>query len=361
MDEIQNSPIAATRLGRFVFFCVTTILPIASFVIYSAWLIGPDWQSGRLSDYTGIMLNGEVSWFFYPFLIYAIISYALLLYSFPRFSHYSVIRFGIYSGTVLSLQYTILLFVPFPDDGDVTSILFVFFIPLFFAMIYLKSIEKIGVKRTNILTALLLLILIILLFNAMEGLSLLMGVLVLIFLSGPFWNLILFSQATISLLRFYKLSQTYNFKQGLGALLWLSAYIAAWRFAVLKTLDIYAALPTSPPPDCYIATAAAKGHPKMVKSELIQMQGGIARVSPQLRYFKCAELALMTLFPSVHQICRWMYDRVGSRLARFVRCAFVADIVYVSLKPAEWSARFVLKMMIPDLEVVSYRVYASRY
>ncbi len=358
MDGIQNSPIPKTRLRSWVYFCVTIILPIASFVIYFTESIGPDWQSGQLSDYTAIMLNGEVSWIFYPFLIYAMISYTLMLYSFPRFSRYSVIRFGIYSGTVLSLQYTIFLIVPFIEDGDMYSFLFIFVIPVLSAMVYSRSIGKFGLKRTNILTALLLVILVVLIFNSEEPQLLLLAVLAWIFISGPFWNLILFTQATISLLRRFELSQTFDIKQGFGALVWLSAYIAAWRFAVLKTLEIYASLPTSPP-NCYIATAAANGHPGIVKSEPIAMHGSIARINPQLRYFKCAELTLKVLFPCVHRACRVVYDRIGARLAGFISCAFVADVVYISLKPMEWFFRLMLISLIPNLVEVADQIYTG--
>ena len=135
--------------------------------------------------------------------------------------------------------------------------------------------------------------------------------------------------------------------------------IVAWRIAVLKTLEVYASLPTSPP-DCYIATAAAKGHPRFVKSKpVVTGNDRIIWINVQMKYFKCADLALMVIFPGGHKICREIYDLLGTSLARIITHPVLADIVYITLKPVEWSIRAMMKVLFPGVDEVVNRIYAT--
>ena len=89
-------------------------------------------------------------------------------------------------------------------------------------------------------------------------------ILVALTMAAPFWSLLLAVQASIWLIKNFETKVT--LPRGLGLTAWAAAYIAAWRFDILKMYELYAALPPTPPPDCYIASAAARGHPRFVRS-----------------------------------------------------------------------------------------------
>jgi hypothetical protein len=53
-----------------------------------------------------------------------------------------------------------------------------------------------------------------------------------------------------------------------------------------------------------------------------------------------------------------MYDMVGKPLAYKIQNPFLADIAYLSLKPAEWLATCVLKIVVPEMQITS--IYETR-
>ena len=140
----------------------------------------------------------------------------------------------------------------------------------------------------------------------------------------------------------------------LGA--WLTGFAAAWACSVYQMLQLYAALPTNPP-DCYIATAAAQGHPGLVGSHPVRLPGGMLRVNAQLQTLKAAELAILSLAPGFHHPLRAAYDLGGRFLARRLNQPVLADLAYISLKPAEWCARWVMDRLFPRWEEFAARLY----
>ncbi|MFT3891411.1 MAG: hypothetical protein QM730_07230 [Anaerolineales bacterium] len=146
---------------------------------------------------------------------------------------------------------------------------------------------------------------------------------------------------------------------GMGLTVWFATYAIGWRYDILKMFELYAALPKQPP-DCYIATAAAQGHPRIVGSHSVQRVDGLSMpVNGQLQRLKCAELALMAISPWLHKVLRRIYDVVGKSLARRMTNPFIADVAYLLLKPVEWFAMFILKKIVPEIETVSKRVYVD--
>jgi hypothetical protein len=61
----------------------------------------------------------------------------------------------------------------------------------------------------------------------------------------------------------------------------------------------------------------------------------------------------------LHGLLRKVYDVVGKRLARLIRTSFLADVAYLSLKPFEWCAGFVLKLIVPEIESITDRTYTN--
>jgi len=146
--------------------------------------------------------------------------------------------------------------------------------------------------------------------------------------SGPAWSFIAY------------VSMAWRLRRAHGALpigplgAWLAAYGAALAYAIIQASRLYRDLPETHP-SCYVATAAARGHPRLVKSW--RVKGG--RVNAQLIWLKRGELALARLAPRVHRRLRRAYDRVGPAVAARMRHPLAADAAYLSLKPLEWAVR----------------------
>ncbi|MCA9447901.1 MAG: hypothetical protein KC931_12350 [Candidatus Omnitrophica bacterium] len=111
--------------------------------------------------------------------------------------------------------------------------------------------------------------------------------------------------------------------------------------------DLKATLP--PPGDCFIATAAAQGHPSIVHSwEITDEDGRIHRVNRQLLTLKEFEVRLMKSAPRFHAALREVYNRVGPMGARIIRPKLLADLAYFALKPVEWGARLSTKPLVSE-------------
>lgn len=106
--------------------------------------------------------------------------------------------------------------------------------------------------------------------------------LVFLVIVAPFWSFLLSAQAAIWLVK--NLKSKFTLFRGFGMGLWLAAYVGALRFNILKMYELYAALPPQPP-NCYIATAAAQGHPHIVGSHPLRLENGnFMQVNPQLQH-----------------------------------------------------------------------------
>lgn len=347
LEEIENENllVPSSKWTRWLYAFVGIFLPILSFALTFSGAFDPDWQDGRISSYTKIMLNGTIALCFYPFLAYSILSFSSLLIAPKRFSKYFLVRLGIYTGVVLSLEYAILL--GFSTDGLIYMILggdiLLFFLIRWFD-------KKVSRKTLFITLAVLFLLGLI----ATSG-----GLLVFIFGTAPFGCLAISALLSYRLIKNYEFSPQNRIVHGLGITAWLLSYVVTWRIAILKTLEVYASLPETPP-ECYIATAAAKGHPQFVKSESVLITNGqIMSVNAQLRNLKYAELALMAICPRTHIFLRKIYDVVGKALAQKIMHPVLADISYLALKPLEWGAIFVMKVLFPDLDEFVGRIYGE--
>lgn len=336
------------RGWRRVFYGAFVVV-ISSFSFWAAQIIKPEWQSGELRDYLALFFSVEASLVFLVLLAYSILCYLLLLFAPDRFAESFSIRFGIYSGVVFALQYSILLFLYLFDNKYIYAIFLLWLLPIYFPPVYRWLVRRWNAQLVGYLLGILVLVALIIGFAvAQEFLFLVIAALVI---AGPFWGFLIALQATLWLLRNHETG--FTLPRGLGAGAWLAAYAAAWRYDILKMYELYAELPLVPP-NCYIATAAAKGHPHFVGSKIVQLAGGRSlRVNRQLQVFKCAELALMAIAPRLHKILRRIYDLTGKPLARGIQHPFLADAAYLLLKPFEWTAGFILKHIVPEIDSIS--------
>jgi len=357
--EIQETPISlpfpAAWWVRILYGLFVTAIPAFSFSIIHA--LEPEWQNGELSSYVILSLYPAASVFFILLLTYSIVSYWFLLIQPVQSSQSLVIRFGIYTGVILALQYSLTLLV-YSFDSSAIVLVLVWIFPLVISWIYRLASKKWD-ERDVKLVLISLAIAIFLIGTIAFIRAFPFWILVVLVMAGPFWSLLLALQAAVWLFKNYETK--FTFYRGLGLAVWFGAYMAAWRFDILKMFELYAALPPQPPPDCYIATAAAQGHPQFVRSHMVhRVDGKSIKVNGQLQVLKCAELALLAINPRLHTVLRRIYDAVGKSLARKIQNPFMADIAYLVLKPGEWLARSILKILIPNVDLIAKEIYVRQ-
>jgi uncharacterized protein DUF6688 len=339
---------------RVLYGLFVGLMPVFSF--WATDLIKPEWQNGNLGSYMILLLFPQASMWFFPLLAYSVICYLVLLSVPTLFPQSFIVRFGIYTGVLLALHYSSVVLI-YALDSYVYLLIPVWIFPFVYALIYRWAVSRWTTHNVN--SVLFLLIIGILLIGTlMTRGSLPVLVLAILTMAAPFWSFLLALRAAIWLYKNYETKLTPP--RGLGLTAWVGAYIAAWRFDILKMYELYAALPPQPPPDCYIATAAARGHPRFVGSRtILRADGNSMQVNEQLQRLKCAELALLALHPRWHKWLRKVYDKLGKPLAHRIQNPFLADIAYLLLKPAEWLASSMVKIIVPEIESIAGEIYTK--
>lgn len=101
--------------------------------------------------------------------------------------------------------------------------------------------------------------------------------------------------------------------------------------------------------DChYLCTVAARGHAALVRPERIGRRGGQRiLVNRQLAVANAFEELLHTRWPRFGGIARRVYDRLGLPVSRWIRSRWMADLVYLAMKPFEWLFYLALVFLDP--------------
>ncbi|MFT3767769.1 MAG: hypothetical protein QM820_20125 [Minicystis sp.] len=102
------------------------------------------------------------------------------------------------------------------------------------------------------------------------------------------------------------------------------------------------------PEDChYLCTVAARGHTWLVRPERLGRRRGVTIVvNRQLALANAFEDLLHERWPRFGWLARRIYDRVGLPVSRYLRRPWLADLVYLAMKPAEWI--FYLALLLLD-------------
>lgn len=362
-EKLPPLPVPRSTGGRLLYALVAIVLPVPCFLLADG--LRPEWQSGRLADYAALLLGTSITFFFAPFLAYAALCLALLLIAPQRFARSLAVRLGIYGGFLLALQYAVLVALSLSEAGPLLPVgaaLALCAAPPGLVWIYRQIERRLGEKATRLIVFGLVCASVVLggLASLLSGGGGLIIALALLVAGLPFWCLDIAAIVSFRLIRDYERQRDLSAWHIVGPLAWLGAYGVAWRMAVARMLEAYAALPTHPP-ECYIATAAARGHPRLVHSWPAAAQDGrYFRANRQLQRLKCAELALRAAWPAGHRRLRRAYDTLGPRLARRLRCPLLADGAYLLLKPVEWAAWAALRALLPDVGRIANRLYIGR-
>jgi hypothetical protein len=174
------------------------------------------------------------------------------------------------------------------------------------------------------------------------------------------WALASYLCVSFRLIRGSDARLRFSLAQLLGSVSWFAAHCGAWRLSFILMLEEYSQLPTVEPQRCFVCTAAARGHPRVVHGEdYLAANGMVHRVNNQLRVLKAFELLLASISPHAHRACRWIYDRIGPSLAAMLIHPLSADVGYFLLKPFEWIALPCLRLVMPGKMQVVYRLYSS--
>lgn len=115
-----------------------------------------------------------------------------------------------------------------------------------------------------------------------------------------------------------------------------------------------------PVADChYLCTVAAQGHPWLVGPERMGVRHGHpVVVNRQLATANAFEDLLHTRWPRFGRLARGTYDALGYPVSRHLKSRWVADAVYLAMKPAEWVFYLALLLLDPgDPEARLGRMY----
>jgi hypothetical protein len=357
-EQSNGSPLPHSRLGKLLFAAFVLIMPVVAF--WSTDLFWPEWQNGEFKSYLILLLSPKASWPFFPFLLYSIVCYLLLSYNFARYSAHFIVRFGIYTGVLLALQFSILSGLYFFNtDPSALLLVLLWILPILTARIHTWAVSRWDAKKVSTGWAVVFFVTFIAIaITAKAPTAPLYFFLVCITVAAPVWCFLIFSRVAVWLIRNHEMQIT--ILRGLGVSAWIGAYIFAWRIAILKMYELYAALPPEPPPDCYIATAAVQGHPRLVGSKVIvRADDTLLIVNRQLQILKLAELALMAVLPRMHKALRKVYDVIGRFLARKIKNPFLADLAYLLLSPFEMLAALILRRLLPQFDELTRQLYTK--
>jgi hypothetical protein len=122
---------------------------------------------------------------------------------------------------------------------------------------------------------------------------------------------------------------------------WCGGFLVAMLAKIPLAMRFYASLPDEPPQSCFVVTAAARGHPRIVGTTY---DSTLCRTVNQqlLRFWQFEEL-LADQSPRVHRSLRHVYNRIGPWLANLIIARWQADLVFLLLKPLEWMAVIVIR------------------
>lgn len=352
-ETIITPPMIDSFGKKLLFGAFVIVAPIFNFSFIE--LLKPEWQNGRFSSYINLFLLPEASVWFFPLLAYAVGSYILLLWDTDRYVRAFIVRLGIYTGTFLALQYSLLTILAL-EAGSFVVVILAFLSPLILSRIYRWATAKWEIKLVQRL--LIGFVIVATISSMILGRTLMAPFFfaaMILGVSAPFWSFLIALQAARWVWTHHESKLT--LPRRLGIFGWLSAYAFALRFNILKMFELYNALPTEPP-DCYIATAAAKGHPRFVGSRTVQLANGQSmQVNRQLQRLKAVEIAMMGASRTGHRMMRRMYDVIGKRLAARIQHPLLADVAHLILIPVEFVLFFVLKLIVPEIKNVAERFY----
>ena len=317
-DVSESKPASWRRQLTLICFVVALAFQLIQFPFSPDidLLTDPLWQSGRVRDHAALMMRWPALWPLLPLWAFSAVCLGRIVFRVGSERGRRIDRFGVLTGFWVQLHYSAIFgaralgWGDYPADGGPWNVAGAI------AALCVASLVAAAVAGA----AMVLLVLVT--WLAVRGLIALgwriarlepsqrfaaaLGmVVVLLFAIGlalahedvagtlflAYWLLPILC-APYVLLGFYLVAVgavtfrarerlRFGFLELLGAVAWLSAYFAFVGNAVRYAWREYQTLPTEKPPKCYVATAAAKGHPWLVGSwVVVREDGSVERWNP---------------------------------------------------------------------------------
>lgn len=348
VSESAFRPLSWWARSAFIFAGI--LIPIGSHLLsLSGAPTAPLWQTGELGDKLSFILSPQAGFVFYPLMIYAIACLTLYLIfdSDKRVAFW--VQLGIYGGVPVALWYSIVLDITIIDSpGEILLVIGQFGGPLaiyvllrFFEWLHRKTIIPIGWYIIAIIVVGGILVGCV--FDPDSTLGLVVGgPMVASLTCGPVWAFLVYTYASLRLLRDPRNPGQLETLEKLSGVLYFAYAFAACPISVLFSLNKYSSLPTQPVSQCYVVTAAARGHRRFVGSKIELIDGIELPINTQLSRLWAFERLLKQTWPQGHHTLRFIYDGIGPKLAARVSNPWLADMAYLSLKPVEWTATVLL-------------------
>jgi len=329
----------------------------------SDFLLLDAWQDGRWKTKVSLLLSLPVMLPFLPGILFSIVSLGCLCIR-PESHKYLWVKTGIYTGAILSTHFCLLTAIA--TDGVVLFLGLATIViggPIAYGLFAILGAfsKNIDIKRFSIqamMSIVLLIALGITLFQLFgpEFFAPLANV-ILGFLGTPAFCAVTYV-LTAGRIAFIK--QKTKYPKGFFFILtgWMVHYFAAWQIAIKLMTDEYSKLPaTMPSGGCFISSAAAWGHPVLVRTFPNQ---GDRKVNRQMQDVKILEFSLQVIAPKTHRILRRIYNRIGPKLASvFRRSPYLADLAFVAFLPFQFAGKIATWLSGLDTKTVR-RMYRHR-
>lgn len=349
---------------RAITFITLLVLPIVSFPLGGE--LGPDWQTGNVTDRAVLHLDPDVTIFFGPLIVIAWFAVLASIAFESVMAERRLTRWLVYSSVPLTLQYLVISSIAFVGIPIMVGVVVIGAWALLVVLLrgrHRRSLTGIGAAIGALLTLGLLASVAVNGASVESSLRPLLVPLFVLILGGP---TICFAAALHRSLRLRRLaaashssSRTDDAATGVGVVGWLAAYGVAWSQAATKAADLYDELPVEQP-NCWVATAAATGHRRIVGSSKATTADGTSfAVNRQLQSLKLAEIVIAEVAPTLHRRLRSSYDGWGRRFATRLSTPLRADLAYVALKPAEWFGRLIATFALEDADAARRRLYRT--
>ncbi|MCA9216346.1 MAG: hypothetical protein KDB27_24930 [Planctomycetales bacterium] len=327
-----------SRLRRFKFFVTGVAIPLICLLCSEMLMSTPTqpWQSGELEHHMVLLLVWPANGPFLPLILYSAVCMAWWTIK-PNSAERLIVRFGIYTGVILSIHFLVVLAVA---TSTLPMILIAAPIYAFglatvaFTVSYLwRRGKRFSIKHLIGLTAIVGIVAALARRDPQIQRTLMGTIASVTFalVAGPMLNLVTYIRAAIEVRRSGTNGQRLLVFSGIA---WLVAWAGAWRASIELMFIEYAKLPTTNP-NCYVSSAAAHGHRRFVGAAI---QNGTT-ANMQMCRLKLLEFGLRAASPLLHRSIRETYDMYGPLLAKTCRQnVWFADTTYLLLKPIEYIA-----------------------
>lgn len=301
------------------------------------------WQSGKLGHYAILLLTWPSPAFVYLFVLAAAVAMVLWLFGPQRDQRSPWVLAGLVTGVVVWLElYGLWLSSLCVDEGVVAFVGLHIAAPIVAVLwplpllLLLRVCQPIITDERIAILALMLVLGFMVVLTSEATPTIYLGLAVF---TAPVLALVCYCRAAwVACQSFRGGKLRLPLKAVFGLFAWFSLHLAAWRYAVNSMLTLYAQAPPEEPATCFVASAAAQGHARLVGA----WPAGSGRVTRQLQRLKALELVLAVTSPAAHRFVRRHYNQWGPRAARRLTNPWLADAAYLLLKPCEWLAALIV-------------------